>query len=51
MTRTRHPSKPSKTRECMSPAYEQKMTPTHEAVKHYLGIDLSAGRRGPQIGL
>ena len=31
-------------------AYEQTMTPTHEA-EHHLGIDLSAGPRGPEIGL
>ena len=31
-------------------AYEQKMTPTHDA-EHHLGIDLSAGSRGPEIDL
>jgi hypothetical protein len=30
--------------------FEQKMTPTHEA-EHHLGIDHSAGPRGPEIGL
>jgi hypothetical protein len=31
-------------------AYEPKMTPTHQA-EHHLGIDRSAGPRGPEIGL
>lgn len=31
-------------------AYEQKMTPTHEA-EHHLRFDLSAGPRGPEISL
>jgi hypothetical protein len=31
-------------------AYDQKMTPSHKA-DHHLGIDLSAGPRGPEIGL